>query len=275
MSSLLKHCGLYPMLWITLLFATACFQNANVSENSGVQLAPAATATLEAIPVVELKTAEPLPVSSDTPTPVPQSTQVTVLEQEPTAVPQLSAAQIEATQIMIQATQDAEQAEALPTNQPVVADDEATDGTASVILTPTEVPDIANAASTANAGNANSCIHIVQLGDTMYSIAITYNTTVSTLATINNIEDYNVISVGQQITIPNCGTQLADNQDQPAVASAQVVEREITHVVQEGEGLFDIALRYGVTVAAIAQTNEIDDIDTVYLGQVLIIPSPD
>ncbi len=270
MSSSFKHCGLYPMLCITLLFATACFQNANVSESSGVPLAPAATATLEAIAVVELNTAEPLPVSTNTP--IPQATQVIELQEQPKAAPQLSAAQIEATQIMIQATQDAEQAATIPTSQAVDAT-EAVEEPVAAEEPPSEEPANAN---TTLAVNANSCIHIVQLGDTLYSIAITYNTTVTTLATINNIQDYNVISVGQQINIPNCGTQVTENQGQPAVASAQIAaEREITHVVQEGEGLFDIALRYGVSVTAIARTNQIDDIDTVFLGQVLIIPPPE
>ena len=121
---------------------------------------------------------------------------------------------------------------------------------------------------------ADSCIYIVRDGDTLYSIARQYNTTVTTLVTLNRIANSDVISVGQQITIPSCGTELAEETGETETAGALVVAApEITHVVQEGEGLFDIALRYGVTVTSIANANGISDINTVFLGQVLIIPA--
>jgi LysM repeat protein len=47
----------------------------------------------------------------------------------------------------------------------------------------------------------------------------------------------------------------------------------ITHVVQPGENLFRISLRYNTTVAAIMAANNITNADTVYAGQELIIPT--
>ena len=49
-------------------------------------------------------------------------------------------------------------------------------------------------------------------------------------------------------------------------------EEEGTHVVQSGENLFRIALRYGVDMAELAQVNNITDTSQIYAGQVLIIP---
>ncbi len=46
-----------------------------------------------------------------------------------------------------------------------------------------------------------------------------------------------------------------------------------THVVQPGENLFRIALRYGVTVDALAAANNITDPTHIYVGQVLTIPA--
>ena len=46
-----------------------------------------------------------------------------------------------------------------------------------------------------------------------------------------------------------------------------------THVVQWGENLASIADRYGTTVAAIAQANNIMNTDYIYIGQQLVIPS--
>ncbi len=46
------------------------------------------------------------------------------------------------------------------------------------------------------------------------------------------------------------------------------------HVVQSGENLFRIALRYGLTVDTIASANDIGDPTQIYAGQRLVIPSP-
>ncbi|MEM9951035.1 MAG: LysM peptidoglycan-binding domain-containing protein [Chloroflexota bacterium] len=45
-----------------------------------------------------------------------------------------------------------------------------------------------------------------------------------------------------------------------------------THVVQSGENLFRIALRYGVDMTELATANGIQDLTQIYAGQVLTIP---
>ena len=44
------------------------------------------------------------------------------------------------------------------------------------------------------------------------------------------------------------------------------------HIVQAGENLFRIALKYHTTVAAIAAANNIPDVTLIYVGQQLLIP---
>jgi LysM repeat protein len=51
--------------------------------------------------------------------------------------------------------------------------------------------------------------------------------------------------------------------------------QEATHVVQPGENLFRIALRYGVDVDTMAQYNGISNAWTIYAGQTLRIPGAD
>ncbi|MBZ0319962.1 MAG: LysM peptidoglycan-binding domain-containing protein, partial [Anaerolineae bacterium] len=46
----------------------------------------------------------------------------------------------------------------------------------------------------------------------------------------------------------------------------------ITHVVQPGENLYRISLRYGVSVQDIVTANNIANPNIIYVGQVLIIP---
>lgn len=57
----------------------------------------------------------------------------------------------------------------------------------------------------------------------------------------------------------------------PDNASAQGIGR--THVVRPGENLFRIALRYGVSVQAIATINGIVNPAMIYVGQSLVIPA--
>ncbi len=50
--------------------------------------------------------------------------------------------------------------------------------------------------------NPNPQIYEVKKGDTLYNIASTFNTTVSALKSLNNLNS-NILSVGQKLTIPN------------------------------------------------------------------------
>lgn len=47
-----------------------------------------------------------------------------------------------------------------------------------------------------------------------------------------------------------------------------------TYTVQPGDNLFRISLRFGVTVAALAQANNIANPNLIFVGQVLTIPAP-
>lgn len=55
--------------------------------------------------------------------------------------------------------------------------------------------------------------------------------------------------------------------------SVQIAGDIQIHVVQSGENLFRIALRYNTSVAAIAAANNISDPSLIYVGQTLTIPS--
>ena len=52
---------------------------------------------------------------------------------------------------------------------------------------------------------APGCSHLVQRGDTLYSIAAKYGTTVAALVTTNNITNANVIWAGVTLKLPGCG----------------------------------------------------------------------
>jgi LysM repeat protein len=56
------------------------------------------------------------------------------------------------------------------------------------------------------------------------------------------------------------------------LAPSVVMAQDTIHVVQPGENLYRISLRYNVTVAAIAQANNIANTTRIYAGQRLVIP---
>jgi LysM repeat protein len=103
-------------------------------------------------------------------------------------------------------------------------------------------------------------IHVVQRGQTLFSIARRYGTSVDALVAANALADPTHIYAGQRLVIP-----LADA---PATSTALGV----THAVQPGENLFRIALRYGTTVEALTQLNGIYNPGHVVAGQTLRIP---
>jgi LysM repeat protein len=120
---------------------------------------------------------------------------------------------------------------------------------AVVMLTVLLLPNAASAAP-----SKGNIIHVVQRGEMLSTIARRYGINMWTLARANGITNPNRIYVGQRLVIPTYQ------------ATGHV------HVVQRGETLTHIALRYGVNVWTIARANGITNLNFVYVGQRLVIP---
>ena len=58
----------------------------------------------------------------------------------------------------------------------------------------------------------------------------------------------------------------------PALTAAPTPAPQQTYVVAQGDTLAAIAERFGTTVGALQEANEIDDPDEIFVGQVLLIP---
>jgi LysM repeat protein len=61
----------------------------------------------------------------------------------------------------------------------------------------------------------------------------------------------------------------------PVVTLAQEASTQQTYTVQRGDNLFRIALRFGLSTAALAEANSITNPARIFAGQVLIIPNFD
>jgi LysM repeat protein len=105
-------------------------------------------------------------------------------------------------------------------------------------------------------------VHVVQRGENLFRIGLRYGVSVDALTAANNLSNPRRIYAGQRLVIPTGGRSTA-----PAVPTTSRV-----HVVQRGENLFRIGLRYGVSVDALAAANGIVDARRIYAGQRLVIP---
>ncbi|PSL40803.1 polysaccharide deacetylase family sporulation protein PdaB [Planomicrobium soli] len=101
--------------------------------------------------------------------------------------------------------------------------------------------------------------YTVKAGDTLYSIAKKHSVTVEALAKANNISNYNLIRVGQVLTIPSKA------KSPPPAAT-------VKYTVKAGDTLYSIAKKYNVTVAKLAAANKITNYNLIRVGQVLTIP---
>ena len=101
--------------------------------------------------------------------------------------------------------------------------------------------------------------YVVQAGDTLYSIAAKYGTTGNSIAAANQIVNPSLLRVGQRLVIPQSGEAAAPGEEK-------------VHVVQPGETLYRIAMQYGKTVQEIAVANNLPSVNSIRVGQRLIIP---
>ncbi len=155
---------------------------------------------------------------------------------------------------------------ASPTSAPAAQ----TSNTPSGLVTPTDDPSLV--------GSQDGCTYIVQSGDTFYRIAINNNLTTAQLAAANpQINNPDLINPGDEIIIPGCGVGVdlqGESTPQPPAGGSDASSGQTTHVVQQGETLYSIAQRYGVTVQAIVDANQgrIPNPNLLSPGQELIIP---
>jgi LysM repeat protein len=107
----------------------------------------------------------------------------------------------------------------------------------------------------------NVTYYTVRPGDSLNKIARMYGVSVSSLASANGLSWNSWVYTGQQLRIPGSSS--------PAPAPVSTTG---SYVVQRGDTLTSIALRYGISKTALAAANGISYTSWVYVGQRLTIP---
>lgn len=150
-------------------------------------------------------------------------------------------------------------------------------------------PTNASVQTGAAASEADDCVYRVQSGDTAFYIATLHGITLDQLIQYNRLDDPNRLVEGQELEIPNCGETAPTNAPVQAGPTSVIQPPAATptdmfpqnapdgspiHVVQAGENLFRISLRYGVSMEAIVAANNLSSTEAILsVGQQLIIPS--
>jgi LysM repeat protein len=91
--------------------------------------------------------------------------------------------------------------------------------------------------------------YTVVKGDTLFSIALRYEVTLSVLMEINGISDATSLRVGQVLKIPS------------------------TYEVTPGDTYYGIAVKHGITTAQLLALNHREESDILLVGEQIVVPS--
>ncbi len=111
-----------------------------------------------------------------------------------------------------------------------------------------------------NEESDNKKIHIVKEGDTITSISKLYSIEKDLIIKLNDLKDENYIYVGQNLKIFHTNQLKKNNANQNTY-----------HLVQKGENLTEISLRYGLDLKYLIEINNLKDKDSIKVGSKLIL----
>jgi Soluble lytic murein transglycosylase and related regulatory proteins (some contain LysM/invasin domains) len=125
------------------------------------------------------------------------------------------------------------------------------------------VPVSAVVAAGTEGSDSSGRYYIVQSGDSLYTIAQKYSTSVSQLQRLNNLKRGRLIKIGMKIRVPGG----------PDSTSVREVAKNKVHVVKRGENLSDIATKYNVSLSDIKAKNKIRNPSSIIVGARIVIPA--
>lgn len=122
-------------------------------------------------------------------------------------------------------------------------------------------------------------IHVVQKGDTLYSLSRKYEITVDELRVANNLSENDVIKVGQKIQIPSANIANAAALSQKKSAEDKNIEQKSLSLntkkykVQKGDTFYALSRKYEISVADLMSLNKMDSSSTLKIGQIILVPT--
>lgn len=108
----------------------------------------------------------------------------------------------------------------------------------------------------------NNGTYTVKSGDTLSKIANQFGTNYETLARLNNLSNPNRIYVGQTLKVNGTVNNTQTTVNVPTTTTG-------SYTVKSGDTLSGIAAKFGTTYEALAQRNNINNPNEIYVGQVI------
>ncbi len=108
--------------------------------------------------------------------------------------------------------------------------------------------------------------HTVKPGDTLIAIAAAYNTSVKDIADANSMKANGLLRIGQELLIPIAGPSGGPGPTATAEGGA------LMYVVQSGDTISSIAVRYSSQMNWIMEANNIKPGEVLHIGRPLLVP---
>ena len=112
-------------------------------------------------------------------------------------------------------------------------------------------------------------VHLVQRGESLYSISRKYKVSIKDLQSWNTIENSSMLSIGQALIILDKDDQVSP----PPPTLKEVKPGFLLHEVQQGETLYQIARDYDTTIKKLMEWNEKSDFN-LQIGEELMVRKP-
>ena len=122
-----------------------------------------------------------------------------------------------------------------------------------------------------NLSTGGEKLYVVVSGDSISAIAKKFGVKSSDIIRVNNLQNPDKLKVGQQLKIPSKGEVIT----KPATNTAleHSLSPDGTYTVVSGDSLSSIAKRFGVKTSDIVRANNMQNPDSLRIGQKLHIPN--
>ena len=125
--------------------------------------------------------------------------------------------------------------------------------------------------SCANLSTGGEKLYVVVSGDNISTIAKKFGVKSSDIIRVNNLQNPDKLKVGQQLKIPSKGEVITKSTTNIAVE--HTLSPDGTYTVVSGDSLSSIAKRFGVKTSDIIRANDMQNPDSLRIGQKLHIPN--
>ncbi|QHL87356.1 LysM peptidoglycan-binding domain-containing protein [Nibribacter ruber] len=119
----------------------------------------------------------------------------------------------------------------------------------------------------------SASFHVVQKGETLYSISKLYNVSMENLQTWNHLNG-GPLSVGKELSLKGPISAEAAAKSSPVMTASEAKAAAREHVVVAGETLYSISRKYGITIQNLLEWNNLTDNSPVSIGQKLVVIGP-